>query len=132
CNARAWICAEVEQRTVYEASAVAFVTGGDGPAEPVAAEAIEGREPDGWYEPFDPAATLDFTVERNAISIHTWGDGECCLPAGAPRAALRLGRLGGEPWQHPLEPGDVLVFEEIKDPVYGERAGADRSHRQAV
>ncbi|PAP76015.1 putative baseplate assembly protein [Rubrivirga marina] len=63
---------------------------------------------------------------HNAIRLYTWGDTECCLPAGATRATLRdEGGLA-------LAEGDVLIFEEVVSPTTGLPADADRARRHAV
>ena len=49
----------------------------------------------------------------------------CCLPAGATEATL----AGSYP---NLQPGDVLIFEEVLGPQTGEPADADIRHRCAV
>jgi hypothetical protein len=68
------------------------------------------------------AATLHEGLER--IDLYTWGNVECCLPRGATRATL-AGNL-------PLQPGDVLVLEEVASPATGLAADADPTRRQAV
>jgi hypothetical protein len=64
---------------------------------------------------------------RNEILFHTWGDSDCCLPAGTTFA-----HLVGMPDSLDLEAGDVLILEErlprggtVDDP-------ARPDHRQAV
>ena len=63
--------------------------------------------------------------EHNQMSFYTWGDNSCCLPKGAIEATL-LGNLKN------LQPGDVLIFEEIVGPQTGNPADADVRHRCAV
>jgi hypothetical protein len=67
------------------------------------------------------------TVSRNAIKFYTWGDDNCCLPAGATRATL-----DGAAGDLELARGDVLVFEEVVGPKSGRPEDADRSVRHAV
>jgi len=93
---------------------------------------------------------------HNEIRFHTWGDLECCLPQGATRATLKDGTAswidpddeqtavqqgpkteesaGG--WQIDrglqLQPGDVVIFEEVIGPRTGNRADADPARRHAV
>jgi hypothetical protein len=71
------------------------------------------------------------------MHFHTWGDLECCLPAGSTRATLvdvaapaasgddRIGGLR-------LRVGDVVIFEEVLGPTTGSAADADPAHRHAV
>ena len=63
--------------------------------------------------------------EHNQISFYTWGDTNCCLPRGATEATLR----GSFP---NLQPGDVLIFQEMMGPQTGNPADADIRHRCAV
>src|SRR5215217_2734723 len=63
--------------------------------------------------------------ELNTLPLYTWGDRECCLPAGATSATLR----GSFPT---LAPGAVLVFVEQKGPRKGAEADADPEHRHPV
>lgn len=68
------------------------------------------------------------TWAQNEITLHTFGEDDCCLPAGATGATLVL--PGGTDLR--LSVGDVLIFEEIRSPESGARADADPSHRHAV
>lgn len=70
---------------------------------------------------------------NNQLWLHTWGNRNCCLPKGAIGAYL-YGRAEGtsQAIRPPLEPGDFLLLEEVKSPVTGLAADADRSHRQVV
>jgi hypothetical protein len=63
--------------------------------------------------------------EQNVMNFYTWGDADCCLPAGATEATL-TGSLTT------LAAGDVLIFEEVTGPKTGDRADADPSRRWAV
>ena len=62
---------------------------------------------------------------HNQMNLYTWGDRQCCLPAGATYAWLD----GSFP---NLVPGMVLIFVEVKGPLTGATADADPSHRCAV
>lgn len=73
------------------------------------------------FETLEEAA-LDSML--NEISIHTWGNRLCCVPKGTTSLEL-VGDL-------PLEPGDFLLFEEVKGPKTGLSADADPEHRQVV
>ena len=96
------------------------------------------------------------------MHFYTWGDDECCLDRGATSAALmgELVRdadgpppgesqeyseyagqtaeqssetegASGVPKLH-LQPGDVLIFEEVIGPKTGNTSDADPGHRHAV
>ncbi|MFJ8113476.1 putative baseplate assembly protein [Streptomyces sp. NPDC096132] len=61
---------------------------------------------------------------RDELPLYTWGDDECCLPAGATSATV-LGRPR-------LDRHDVVVLGEIVGARSGEPADADPAHRHAV
>jgi hypothetical protein len=105
--------------------------------------------------------TIKLYGEHNRIEFYTWGDQECCLPRGATSATLK-GELAEDaaPTEPPacdpsaqaergerakydstdraatpalhLEPGDVLIFEEVIGPKTNNPADADPRHRHVV
>lgn len=77
---------------------------------------------------FEPMFDLRLFTSHNRISFYTWGDDECCLPAGAMRATL----VDDEENRLMLRPGDVVILEEVKGPSTGAAADADPAHRHAV
>lgn len=79
---------------------------------------------------FEPLHDLVLYQAHNEIRFYTWGDEECCLPAGATRATLRRRNEAGL-IEH-LAPGDVLNFEELKGPANGRDEDADPEHRHVV
>ncbi|MCX5058297.1 MULTISPECIES: putative baseplate assembly protein [unclassified Streptomyces] len=87
------------------------------------------------FEPVVAADPLELKAAHNAIRLWTWGGEVCTLPKGATSATLR------DEWDDPetcrerrldLEPGDLLVLEEVKGPRTGTPGDQDPSHRQAV
>jgi hypothetical protein len=74
---------------------------------------------------FEPMTDAVLYPRHNQMSFYTWGDANCCLPAGATEATL----AGSYP---NLQPGDVLIFQEMKGPQTGDPADADIRHRCAV
>jgi hypothetical protein len=117
-------------------------------------EDLDRLPPGVAFEVFEPVDTGDLTLrpEHNGIRFWTWGDEECHLPRGATAATLR------DEWVHhrdqestedtrdtedtarhharkralKLEPGEVLIVEEVLGPRTGAPADADPKHRQAV
>ena len=74
---------------------------------------------------FEPMHDATLQQAHNEIAFHAWGDRRCCLPQGATRATLA---------EHlpDLEPGDVLLFEEVLGPLTGAPEDADPAHRHVV
>lgn len=66
------------------------------------------------------------TDAHNLVPLHTWGDEDCCLPAGSTQATLVDD--GGLQ----LQAGDLLLLEEVASPHTGRTADADPSHRHVV
>lgn len=76
--------------------------------------------------PFETMATIECRPERNVFAFHDWG-GRCCrLPRGATSATLTGDQTAI------LEPGDVLILREVKNPATGATADADPGLRWAV
>jgi hypothetical protein len=73
----------------------------------------------------DDTSQVSLVAAHDALPFYAWGDRRCCLPAGATSATLR-GHFAQ------LQPGQVLVFEEVVGPATGEREDADPAHRHAV
>ena len=74
---------------------------------------------------FEPLHDQDLFEEHNEMQFYTWGESECCLPKGATRATLRDSLPD-------LQPGDILIFEEILGPRTGREADANPLKRHAV
>lgn len=131
CNARTWVCFEVEEG------------GGADKQELKAGTMLLSKSPD------DDKATVGTSVQEkvldvqqpvvfetmhdiklysahNTIFFYTWNDFECCLPRGSTRATL-LDDSGLE-----LKKGDVLILEEVYSPTTGKEADADPAHRHAI
>jgi predicted phage baseplate assembly protein len=133
CNARAWVCVQVREALQIAAEQIRFIAGGPpglpGPA--LAAGQLAGV-PVASYEVFEPVAPrqLSWWPAHNEMHIWTWGDAECCLPAGTTSLTLRDGKDDGTKLR--LRQGDVLILEEVLGPRTGVPADADPAHRQAV
>ena len=141
CNARAWVQVGVDVDTPPLAyGQLAFVTPwrddlADLPRllrpeqlADVAPSAIE------WFEPCvtDVTQTVIFRAAHTRISFYGWGRRSCCLTAGATSATLLDRWLpDGQRALH-LQPGDVLVFVEVKGARTGLEADADPARRWAV
>jgi hypothetical protein len=128
CNARTWVHVEVS----------ANVAGIGGPAIPVGTKittqisnqqtviADDARiydQAEIIFETMEPVDSL--FLDHNELSFYTWSDDRCCLPQGATRATLA--------GHHPnLEPGMVLIIEEVLGAQTGDPADADPTRRHAI
>ncbi len=74
---------------------------------------------------FEPLHDAVLHAAHNEMPFYTWGDADCCLPAGAVKATLR----GAYPQ---LAPGMVLVLAEARGPRTGHPQDADPARRHAV
>lgn len=76
-------------------------------------------------EVFEPVCDSVLYPENAQMNFYTWGNLNCCLPAGATEATLLNTHAN-------LQEGDVLIFQEMKGPDTGNPADADIRHRCAV
>lgn len=76
-------------------------------------------------EVFESLHPLQLRAAHNEIAIHNWGNPRFCLPANSLSAALVDNGLQ-------LQPGMVLLLEEIASPLTGLAADARRQQRHAV
>jgi hypothetical protein len=125
CNARVWVhVAALEETAVVAKAGTRFYTQVAGLDTEVDAlhdlVALAARP-----AVFEPLTDATLHRDHNQIDFYTWGDANCCLPPGATRATL----AGHH--EH-LQPGDVLLFEEIVGPETGSPGDADPAHRHVV
>jgi hypothetical protein len=126
CNARAWIHLEVDSPVFLDRALTRFHTFAAGmPASLAVGAGNEEAALRAGVVAFEPMQDAMLRPEHNRMCFHTWGDVDCCLPAGATEATL----AGSFP---ELQAGDVLVFEEARGPRTGAAADADMRHRCAV
>jgi len=125
-NARAWVClsAARDDVTVPAGTQIYPLVTGVGPSvEPNSnASALLQASPGPVFESL---ANITIWVEQNRMDFYTWGDGQCCLPAGATEATL-------DGSFESLKAGDFLIFEEMVGPDTGDPGDADPTHRWAV
>lgn len=119
CNARAWVCMDLEGVADYSINLkdAYFITGCNELQESkgtiLKSDDLKNI-PVGNYEVFEPLTTTDKTVNlyraHNAIHFYTWGDQECCLPKGSIRATLR------DEWEsQPFSPSSQTSHGEEKE-----------------
>ena len=129
CNARAWIQVNVSGNTgdkiSMDRTVTRFYTAAPGIS--ISLDDLADREAAlrGGVQFFEPMWDQILNPELNQLSFYTWGDENCCLPQGATEATL----LGSFPT---LQPGDVLIFQEMMGPQTGDAADADIRHRCAL
>jgi hypothetical protein len=128
CNARAWVCFEVESGWDQELPPhTILLTRGSNPACVVKQAVLDTALAESPLV-FETCQAGTLRAAHNRISFYTWSDTRCCLPAGSTRATLRYELIA--PLQ--LSAGDVLVFEEIRSATSGDKGEGDPSHRHAV
>src|SRR5262249_36795327 len=133
CNARTWVCLAVSSDVPLDLKGTSFITGLN--------DALTARQtvltwedlrdvPRQTYEVFEPCvadrtATMQLLAAHNEMHFYTFGDKECCLERDSTAAALVDSGLH-------LQPGDVLLLEEVRGAVTGLAADADPTRRHAV
>jgi len=130
CNARAWIQIQVAgnpgEQVFLDRSLTRFYTYAPGmPSSLAVGSGNEEAALLAGVQVFEPMWDTVLYPELNQISFYTWGDNNCCLIQGATEATL----AGSFP---DLQPGEVLIFQEMKGPQTGIAADADVRHRCAV
>jgi hypothetical protein len=138
CNARTWVQFEVDPgpdvtlpgRESVSDTPIRLLT--RMPAEPVELDEADLDRLLAQNKPavFELRTPVTLREAHNRIRFHTWGDEECCLPAGATRASLLNSDNASE--QLDLTPGDVLLFEELISSETGSENDANLAHRHAV
>lgn len=81
---------------------------------------------------FETAHDQELAAQNNLISIHAFGNEECCLPIGTREAFLFSVPAGTTAVRPVLARGDMLVLEEVRGPATGAPADADPDHRRVV
>ncbi|MBH8578159.1 putative baseplate assembly protein [Nostocaceae cyanobacterium CENA369] len=152
CNARTWLWLETSINISLEAKNFYFITSyKNAPPLGTILEDIRHLDdvPPSSYEVFEPLTPLPIHLYKahNQILFYTWGDRSCCLPPDSTTATLLdefiQHTLPEKPnsanTQSPeqqrklhLKIGDILIFEEIRNPKTGILEDADMKHRHAV
>lgn len=148
CNARAWVCVELSGPgpVTLKPGDIAFITTPDVtvPGAALLWSDLSAANP-GSYQVFEPLVPGEVVIypAHSEMYFWTWGDGQCCLPAGATTATLvdawtgdppaaGAGPAAARPRALHLAAGDVIIIEEIAGPLTGAGPDADPRHRQAV
>jgi uncharacterized phage protein gp47/JayE len=127
CNARTWVNVTVAANpgvpVFLDHTLTLFYT--YSPGMPTTLAGNEQAALAAGVQVFQPMQDALLYEEHNSINFYTWGETQCCLPAGAVEATLK-GYLPN------LQAGDVLIFQEVIGPQTGNEADADLRHRCAV
>jgi hypothetical protein len=128
CNARAWVAFEVTPNSLNLPAGTRLLVAERG-ADPMLDPAELDRALKTNPIVFETVYERTLRKGNSAIPLYTWSDDQCCLPIGATRATL----LDTKPRSVSLDEGDVIVFEEIRDPVTGAlKADPDPTRSHAV
>jgi baseplate J-like protein len=115
-NARAWLFLEAGANNFVVKGGEAFATKGD----------LSNTASNDAAVIFETMHDVTLFTAHNDIRFYTWSDTECCLPKGATRATLKNSPALS------LQPGDLLLLEEVFSPTTGNAADIDLSHRHVV
>ncbi|HEV2273475.1 MAG TPA: hypothetical protein VGR96_04880 [Acidobacteriaceae bacterium] len=126
CNARTWVALTTAADNLQIPAGTLFYVRVPGlppvakAGDPVAQQLARNAQP--VFAAIEPATLF---TEQNKMDFYTWSDTQCCLAPGATQATL-LGHLST------LQPGQVLIFEEVVGPHTGDGGDANPANRCAV
>jgi hypothetical protein len=126
CNARTLVCLTTTADNLPVPAGTTFYARVPGlpqavtEDDPAAGQLASGRQPI-----FTSMQNSVLFTAHNTMNFYTWGDADCCLPAGTTEATLtgHFPMLGG---------GSLLVFEETVGPRTGAPEDANPTNRCAV
>lgn len=131
CNARVWVQVQVSEPLTLPGATQLMTHVGS--LMPVIAphslaydEALQGQT-----KVFETMHTARLFPEQNEIRLYTEEGEETSLPPGCTSAILCDPRDEHHPGLR-LKPGDVLVFEEVRNATTGAKTGVDPARRHAV
>jgi hypothetical protein len=126
CNARVWVHVQLKAGSLTLPKGTPLVTQAPGLKPPLLGDppGLNGAVAAG-AEAFETMHDIALFAVHNEMEFYTWGKGGCCLPRGATNATLK----GHFP---DLHVGDLLVFEEILNPLSGTAQDSDPTHRHVV
>jgi hypothetical protein len=130
CNARALLCLETDSDTPpLDPGDFYFITNSstvDGNPVVVAKETLDSLPQPADYEVFEPVSTgpVRFYQALNRIAFYTWGDHQCCLPAGATSATLK------DEWVQQQQPGPPSQYPPAHHEAAREEWGYGSAHQE--
>ena len=126
CNARAWVQVRVSDPSVVLPAGTPLLSEVPGlehlikPDSPEHASALEAAP-----VVFETVEEAVLHAGLDELRFWTWGETDCCLPAGATTATLRGHHAT-------LRAGEVLILAETVSPATKQAADADPARRVAV
>ncbi|NDJ25883.1 putative baseplate assembly protein [Nostoc sp. B(2019)] len=130
CNARTWVTLRVNQPVTLpdrSTAKIRFLTNVPGLPSILSEKEFDIAINRG-AQVFEAMEDAKLDPACNEIHFYTWSDLTCVLPTGAIAATLKdEGKLA-----QLLQPGTVLIIEEVKGAQSGEPADADLTHRHPV
>jgi hypothetical protein len=124
CNARVWVYVETAQDGLVLDRRTRFFPRVPGLPAGIAPNSKQSAQLDSTMT-FESMAKATLFIEQNEIQFYTWGDAQCCLAPGSTRATIAERKES-------LQPGTVLMFEEVLGPGTGDQDDADTTKRWAV
>lgn len=129
CNARSFVHLELQAGIRVNAASLrrgtTFLTAASDLPRVVSPQAVRRLAPGVLgFQALRDAPILK--AAHNRIEIHTWGDEDCCLRAGATSVDLV------DDGELELSPGDYLLFEQVRSAITGSEADADLAVRWVV
>lgn len=126
CNARTWVRVTVSSPAVVLPAGTALLSQVPGLPPRIVPDSQDHRAAlDAEPTVFETVDEAVLHADLEELRFWTWGELDCCLPAGATRATLR--------GHHPaLRAGEVVVLAETVSPTTLQEADADPAQRYAV
>ncbi|WP_446745339.1 baseplate J/gp47 family protein [Silvibacterium acidisoli] len=125
-NARCWVAITAGRDDVLLPEGTLFYVRVPGlPSAAKAGDAVAQQLSKTAHPVFRSMRDTTIYLEQNSIDFYTWGDANCCLPAGSTGATL-FGSLSS------LQAGGVLIFEEVLGPLTADAPDANPANRCAV
>lgn len=125
CNARVWVQVAVNTDQVLLEQGTLLLTHVSGQGSVIDPDSSAKSEVLAQgAKTFQTLHSQELFAAHNEIKFYTWGAREWFLSKQETKATL-IGHLA-------LQPGDVLIFEEVRDPNTGLTAGANPQHRHPV
>lgn len=133
CNARVWVQVQVKEPLMLPQATQLLTNAG------MAGQAVAISPHSNAYDEalsrqasvFETMYNIQLFPQHNEIHLYAEEGEEVSLPVGSTSALLYDPGSEHNPGLR-LKPGDVLIFEEVKNTTTGAMTGAEQTHRHAV